>query len=204
MVTILAYEKTPVPLRLVFIFKPLTTFLVILYAISRCGFSPGPYGAWILAGLAFSLFGDVFLMLPKDAFLPGLLSFLLTHVCYLVAFERPGGLFSPVLPFVFVGLAAVAVASWLWSGIPAKLKIPVLVYVALLAAMTGQGIARALTIGGTPALAAAAGSLLFLSSDSLLAIDKFKKKLPHQQALVLSTYFLAQWLIAFSLGGGSS
>jgi len=59
-----------------YIFKPLTTLLVILLAFEQ-GSSISPvYKMLILAGLSFSLVGDVFLMLPKDRFVAGLVSFL--------------------------------------------------------------------------------------------------------------------------------
>jgi hypothetical protein len=43
------------------------------------------------------------------------------------------------------------------------------------------------------------GALLFLISDSSLAVNRFLKKRRLGQALTLSTYFLAQWFIALSV-----
>jgi len=62
-------------LRQIFFFKPTTTLLIILVCfLQAAGISSGYY-YFVLAGLLFSLGGDVFLMLPSDRFLHGLLSF---------------------------------------------------------------------------------------------------------------------------------
>ena len=44
-----------------------------------------------LAGLLFSLVGDVSLMLPNERFIQGLVSFLVAHLCYIVAFTFESG-----------------------------------------------------------------------------------------------------------------
>ena len=43
---------------------------------------------WFVVALVFSLLGDVFLMLPSDAFVAGLSAFLLAHVAYVVALNQ--------------------------------------------------------------------------------------------------------------------
>jgi hypothetical protein len=82
--------------RLVYIFKPLTTVLIILLAIVGDGESVQPaYRLLIIAGLILCLGGDVFLMLPERFFLPGLGSFLAGHWFYIAAFSASVGfLFS--------------------------------------------------------------------------------------------------------------
>ncbi len=45
---------------------------------------------WFVAALAFSLVGDVLLMLPQDLFVPGLAAFLVGHCCYVVGFATHG------------------------------------------------------------------------------------------------------------------
>src|SRR3954454_21049560 len=39
---------------------------------------------WFVIALVCSLAGDVFLMLPRDLFVPGLVAFLLGHIAYVV------------------------------------------------------------------------------------------------------------------------
>src|SRR5947209_5719242 len=42
------------------------------------------------------------------------------------------------------------------------------------------------------------GAVLFIISDSFLAVDRFKRHFRSAQLLILTTYFTAQWLIALS------
>lgn len=184
---------------LVYIFKPLTTALIFaLAARPRKLVHPG-YRSPILVGLAFALLGDVFLMLPGDRFLAGLVSFAVTHVCYLVAFRCDSGWAPRWRPFALLGGAAAVLLAVLWSGLPMALKPPVVLYAGLLAAMTSQATGRAAALGRRSAWVAAAGALLFLCSDSILALDRFRFPFEASRAVVLGTYFTAQWLIALSV-----
>ena len=72
---------------LAWIFKPLTTALIIAHAWGRGRQAP-EVRRWVLAGLVLSLLGDVALLWPAEGFLPGLVSFLLAHLAYLRAFTR--------------------------------------------------------------------------------------------------------------------
>ena len=65
--------------RQFFIFKPLTTALIILLALLAPLPANADYKWLILAGLLFSLAGDIFLMLPRDRFIAGLISFLIAQ-----------------------------------------------------------------------------------------------------------------------------
>lgn len=71
----------------VYVFKPLTTCLIILFAVLSGNASPH-YRLWILLGLSLSLAGDILLMFPADRFLQGLIGFLLAHLAYITAFSR--------------------------------------------------------------------------------------------------------------------
>ncbi len=177
-----------------YLFKPLATLLIIAHAWPRGQDAPVAR-RWVLAGLAFSLSGDICLMWPQQGFLPGLVSFLLAHLAYLVAFTRVQRLAA--VPGVFVVYAGVAaLILWrLWPGVPVPLQIPVLAYVACLAAMAAQ--AAVLWRQGAPRGALlAAGGALFLCSDALLATNKFGAPLPAASLWILTSYWAAQWCIA--------
>jgi uncharacterized membrane protein YhhN len=64
------------------------------------------YKVAIITGLLFSLAGDVFLMLPSDRFIAGLVSSLFAHLFYIVAFTSGTGFgFSwRLLPCVIYGI----------------------------------------------------------------------------------------------------
>jgi uncharacterized membrane protein YhhN len=79
---------------MVYVFKPLTTLLIIVLALQMHGETTPRYFHLVAAGLVFSLAGDVFLMLPKDRFVAGLLSFLIAHLLYILAFGGEVGYLS--------------------------------------------------------------------------------------------------------------
>jgi uncharacterized membrane protein YhhN len=181
-----------------YVFKPLTTVLIILVALLAPAPVPPAYKTLILAGLALSLAGDVFLLFPEKWFEAGLVAFLAAQVLYILAFkpEPGGGLSAPVLlPFLLYALLFFRLLA------PAlgKLKLPVLVYTAAITAMAWLAACRFVYRGGTKPLLAFVGAVLFLVSDSVLAYDRFARKLGPARLLVLGTYFPAQLLIALSI-----
>ncbi|MBI3157381.1 MAG: lysoplasmalogenase [Burkholderiales bacterium] len=178
------------------VFKPLATIGIIAYAAGR-GLDTPVLRRWVLAGLVASLAGDIALLWPERGFLPGLVGFLVAHLCYLVAFTRGLRLAARPLPFVIYAAVAGAVLAWLWPGIPAPLRLPVVAYVVALAAMAAQAAVRWRAGLAGPWLAA--GGAQFLASDALLAADRFAEPLPMASLWVLTTYWAAQWCIASSL-----
>jgi len=177
-----------------FVFKPLATLVVIAHALQRGRDAP-VVRRWVLAGLLLSLCGDVALLWPKEGFLPGLVSFLLAHLAYLVAFTRVQRL--GVWPPAFAAYAVLAgvILWWLWPGVPAALRWPVLAYVVCLAAMAAQA-AVLWRRGAARGAVLALGGALFLASDALLATNKFAGPLPLASLWILASYWSAQWCIA--------
>lgn len=190
------------PAGLVFAFKPLTTLLILAHAWPRGADAPRQRSL-IRVGLLLSLLGDIFLMWPKEGFLPGLVAFLLAHLVYIAAFSVPVRFAARPLPFVVYGVVAGLILSFLWPGVPGGLRLPVLAYVVCLAAMAAQAAVWWRARTGTPEVAlagsAALGGLLFMVSDGLLAINKFSSPLPLSALWILLSYWLAQWCIASSL-----
>ena len=182
----------------VYAFKPLTTLLIFKFALAAPA-TGNRYKPAILAGIIFSLAGDVFLMLPSDLFLEGLVSFLVAHICYLIAFTCDARFADRWAPFLIVGAVAIAILSYLWQGIPMGMRGPVVVYVVLLASMAAQSSVRALKYPGSAALCASIGGALFMLSDAMLAIARFRSEFAGAGALVLATYYAAQFLIAVSV-----
>lgn len=178
--------------------KPLTTLLVIAFAWGRGQAQPALRRA-VLVGLGLSLLGDVALMFPQG-FLAGLVAFLLAHLAYLVAFTRGGVRFmARRAPFGAYALLAAVILAILWPGVPAGLRAPVVAYVLCLAAMAAQAAARWQVQRDSLSRHAALGGLLFMSSDALLAINRFHSPLPASALWVLASYWAAQWLIASAL-----
>ncbi len=186
------------PRWLVYVFKPLTTSLILLIALVAPAPVSAVYQGLVVAGLAFSLAGDVFLMLPEDRFLPGLASFLVAHIGYVAAFASRSGLqatWGGALPFLLYG-AAMLLILWPYLG---RMKAPVIGYMIVISLMGWQALEQWLATGQFAALLALFGAGLFIVSDSALAVARFRKPFPGVQVLVLGTYYLAQWLIALSI-----
>lgn len=185
--------------RQVYLFKPLTTALILALAVLTPSADPR-YQFAIAVGLALSLVGDVFLMLPRDRFLPGLVSFLLALLAYLIAFTRGLRYEAAALPFVAYGVVGAALFALLWPRLSRRLRAPVAVYVVVITLMAGVALARWLELGGRPPLAAAVGAGLFVVSDALLALDRFRWTFHSARAVVSGIYWAAQYLIAVSVG----
>lgn len=191
-----------------YIAKPLATLLIAALVWRHA--TPSTYAAYrraLLAGLGFSWLGDVLLMLPKSTlalgFELGLASFLLAHLCFLRALTRDARWARPLWPLLFLLLIGCANLAVLWPGIGAALRPPVLAYMLCLVAMSAQAIARARSLATPASSLAALGGLLFLSSDTLLAYNKFYAPLPASALLVLGTYYAALYLLARSLPAGA-
>jgi uncharacterized membrane protein YhhN len=177
-----------------FVFKPLATIVVIAYAWGRKA-GRSDCRAWVLIGLVLSLGGDVALLWPQEGFLPGLVSFLLAHLAYLVAFTRERRFAVAWAPFAVYAIVAGTILALLWPRVPGALRAPVAVYVVCLASMAAQAAVLWRT-GVERAGVLAIGGALFLASDALLATNKFAAALPAASFWILATYWSAQWCIA--------
>ena len=182
--------------------KPLTTLLIAAMALSLPITEPR-YRRWVVIGLVFSTFGDVFLMLPGDWFVQGLLSFLLAHLAYLIAFNGRARFLIVFWPFAVYGLIAAVILMQLWPNVPSALRLPVLIYVLALASMSAQALTVWQRRRDLPSLYAAIGGAFFLISDGLLAWNRFVTPFEGSRFLVLSSYWIAQFWIARSVSGGT-
>ena len=181
-----------------YLLKPLTTLLIVGIAWAANAASAN-YQNWILLALVLSLVGDVCLMFSGPRwFVAGLAGFLLAHLAFAAAFLHHVSVIA--LPG---WLAAVA----LYAGVllcvllprSGALKVPVLLYCAALAGMVFAAAARYESLHDGRALLALAGALLFMLSDSLLGVRQFVRRYRYAQPLILSTYWMAIGLIAWSV-----
>ena len=178
-----------------YVCKPLATFgfLAVAIAISNAESLPQ---TWRIIALVFCLLGDVFLMLPHDAFVPGLASFAIAQICFVVSLLTQDvtstrlvvGLVIVVPTTIF--LARRFVKSISTSG-HKELVIPVVVYMLVIAAMAISAIAGGTAIG-------IAGAAFFMLSDSLIAEHRFVKERSWQPVGIMVTYHLA--LAGLALG----
>ncbi|MCY0956210.1 lysoplasmalogenase [Streptomyces sp. NBC_01426] len=141
----------------------------------------------LVAALLFGWGGDLALLFDADvAFLVGMGSFALGHVCYLVLFGRRAT--NPLLGAAYA-LALVGTVTLLWSDLPAELRVPVAGYSLLLTAMAYRSSALGVRAG--------IGGALFLLSDTLIATGVAEwPQLPRPDFWIMATYLAAQYLLA--------
>jgi len=170
-----------------YVAKPATLLALLAYAAF------GHASPWLVAALAFSLLGDIFLMLPADLFLAGLAAFLIAHLAYIGAFA---GALVPRLPWLAVVLVVLApVAVRILRAVPEQaLRVPVALYSLAIALMVASAIASASTV-------AIVGAVLFLVSDMLIAWNRFVHPRPWAPLAIIVTYHLGQLGLAAALRG---
>ncbi len=185
--------------------KPWLLPLLAAYFISSVHFRFNRFNTAIFIGLWFSFLGDI-LLLFADArpslFIFGLLSFLITHFCYLFAFMRYSGarrgyvVQHPwiVLPFL---IFLISYNAFLMPGIPADLYVPVIFYSIAIIAMSLSALNLQPFIPSAAFIALFVGALLFVASDSILAFNKFQNqiKMPYIGFVIMLTYIAGQYFI---------
>jgi uncharacterized membrane protein YhhN len=175
--------------RVEYVAKPAALVALLIYAAT--GPAPSP---WLLAALLLSLCGDVALMLPANLFVVGLAAFLLAHIAYIIDFEA-------TVTWRAVWFAIVlAVASPLsWRVIRCvgnvSLRVPVGVYMVVISLMVASAIASGSAL-------AAAGALLFFSSDAVIAWNRFVRPFAWAQPVIMVTYHIGQLALAMVLRAG--
>ncbi|MBU4224285.1 MAG: lysoplasmalogenase [Chloroflexi bacterium] len=159
---------------------------------------------WFGLGLFLSLAGDVFLMLPREQFIAGLVAFLLAHVAYIVGFNMPLpplNLFGLALA-VLIGILAARVLRPILAGLAAKgqakLRLPVLVYGVVISVMLLSALLTLFRLDWSPlaALLASLGAALFFLSDVILVWNRFVNPIEHGRVMNIVAYHLGQIMLA--------
>lgn len=190
---------------LVYVCKPLLTIILSSWFFFNSRRYGDRFTLLVQAGLFFSLIGDVALMfqeLDEFYFLIGLGAFLIAQICYAMAFaynalevgDMEGLVISGVLSLVIV-LYGVFFVSGLMPKLDDMMMLPVMTYGVAICMM---GVAAAFRYRRTYVRSfwlVFIGALVFIASDSLLAIDRFQKPLDSAPLLIMLTYVLAQYMI---------
>jgi uncharacterized membrane protein YhhN len=159
------------------------------------------------AAQAFSWGGDVALLGKGDtAFLAGLSSFFAGHIGYVVAFasarEKGNPIGSPGVKGAALMLATTApVMAYAAGRKEPKLRVPVAAYSAVLASMFATSTLLDKDLPARARNTIAAGTGLFLASDTILGTREFllKSDSPALDAAVMATYTAGQGLIALGV-----
>ncbi len=182
------------------IFKPLIIPVLIGYFLSQTSGIAIHFKKWIVLALLFSWGGDVLLMFQDKKeifFLLGLSSFLLAHVFYIVFFHqvrvREKIKSNPWL-LVVVVIYYAALINWL-SPYLGDMKIPVRIYGIVISFMFMLAMHMLFIKNKEAGKWMMIGALLFVVSDSVLAINKFYHSFEVAGVLIMLAYGLAQLFI---------
>lgn len=157
--------------------------------------------SWFGLGLVFSLAGDIFLMLPQGAFMAGLGAFLIAHIFYIIGFSQ--GLINPgwvaLFPLGLIAIVDFFTYRRLRRAMMARpkgrwMRFPLHAYQIVISLML---VAAALTLWRSDwpkpaAWLAAVGALLFVASDTVLAMNRFASPVRGAKLIVIISYHLGQ------------
>jgi len=182
--------------------KPLICISLGAYLYMQSNMNAG-FNRLVFAGLLFSLFGDSFLMFAGSDvyfFLYGLVSFLLAHIVYSMAFFRDfknnpqaSKYYGHLMLFV-MGVFSLSYYSWIRDYLN-DFRIPVMAYmfvISIMAILAGYRYKRVNLISFRLIYW---GAIFFVISDSALAYNKFVEPFSFSGVLIMTTYMIAQYLI---------
>jgi uncharacterized membrane protein YhhN len=175
-----------------FITKPALMIILMayyfLYAVN--------FKILFLLALLFALMGDIFLLGEGFTyFLCGLGSFFIMQILYSFVFysSKAKIVIQDILGSVFLLVYGAILITLLWPNLSSSLKLPVSLYsVAIIFMAYFAMIRKKSNATYVPVLL---GSLLFIASDSLLALNEFTDFINHAGLGVMATYIAAQFLI---------
>ena len=179
--------------------------LIMLSLIGYYMATIGKRNGHFIRAMFFCWTGDVLLLKQADAemfFILGLVSFLIGHLLYILAYrelrwaDKMNGLLMTQklrvsFPVALAGTGLIVVLLPTLGG----LMIPVIVYAIVLMGMVMAAFFRYGRTSPDSFWLVAAGALLFMVSDSILAINKFHTAFELAGPLIMLTYILAQFLI---------
>lgn len=157
----------------------------------------------LLTALTFSWIGDIIMMFADKGeiyFILGLIVFLIAHLFYIILFNNQLKTENHKNKLVFIigiGVIVLYLSTILSFLLPnlAELKIPVIIYAIVISTMLLYAFKGSLHWQNPANISILLGALVFVSSDSILAINKFYTSLPNASFGVMITYLAAQFLI---------
>jgi uncharacterized membrane protein YhhN len=162
---------------------------------------------WFVIGLAFSLAGDILLVLPREQLIAGLVAFLLAQMAYIGGLNQipPPINLASIAIALLVAVTALRIYGAIVDGLAAtgrhSLKMPVLAYVAAISLMLISALLTLIRSEWDPGAAwlLSSGAILFFVSDALLGWNKFVRQLRYGNIQVIITYHLGQAFIVLGV-----
>jgi len=156
----------------------------------------------VTAALLFSLIGDIQLIYAAEydsLFVGGLSAFLVAHVLYIIQFSRTRnkevGFFAPLLVLLVYAVSI----FWYLSDSLNDMAIPVGIYIAVILVMILFAYLREDSMTDNNYIYVLSGALLFMLSDSIVGITRFKSDIPFSRILVMGIYGIAQLLMLIGI-----
>jgi len=182
--------------------KPMLMILLMgVYA-----FSSEKRNNWYLLALAFSFLGDVLLMDKENMFLFGIASFLMTQLIYIkLILKRTGKseLKQKIIAIIPFLIYIIVLLSVLKENL-GKYLIPVIVYGIAISVFGMVSLHFYLQKRNKVSVLMLTGAVLFILSDSMIALNKFYESHELYPVAIMLTYTLAQYLILRSVVGSEN
>ncbi|WP_340110824.1 lysoplasmalogenase [Maribellus mangrovi] len=190
--------------QLDYIFKPLILVWIGMYFLLHARHIERKVLRLALLALLASWCGDLFMMFATDSiyFILGIASFMVAQALYAFLFlhtinlsgKKPFLKKKPfwMIPYISYGIIIYIV---LFPHLGAVLRISVFVYFVAILTMSVMALNRYGNGHPVSFVMVFTGSLLFIVSDSLIAVNRFLVAIPFEGLLVMSTYIAAQYLI---------
>jgi len=180
-----------------YISKPFIVVAIAGYFLSETRNITSPFKVWIMFALCFSWTGDVLLMFQeKDSsfFLMGLSTFLVAHIFYIIFFHRvrvqekiKGVAWPAVVVVIYYGALITFLSPYLGD-----MKLPVRIYGIVISFMLMLALHMLFLQNKVARKWMVQGAMLFIISDSVLALNKFYQSFEIAGVIIMLTYGLAQ------------
>lgn len=182
--------------KLFWLFKPLTTSIIIALGIAIVVVNPSFYSKVFVATLFVALIGDVLLIGYKHL-LPGLFFFLLAHIGLIIAITSLHGF--QWFPYSLIPLAIFGLVFFFYMKKSlGKFKFPVAFYMVVILVMNWQAINLLFINGSMYSRIIAIASMLFTFSDSVISYNLFKHQFKASELLILSTYWMSIYMLVIA------
>ncbi|AYN03473.1 lysoplasmalogenase [Flavobacterium sp. 140616W15] len=161
----------------------------------------------LLGALLFSWIGDVILLFANISeiyFILGLVAFLISHVIYIILFNKqnkPNVSKNKGVFFIGLGFILVYLTTMLTVLLPklGDLQLPVIVYALTISTMLLYAFSGYLIWKKPANTYIFIGAIVFVLSDSILAMDKFYEPIYKNSFFIMLTYLMAQYLIVIGI-----
>lgn len=185
-----------------FLPKPLILLSLIIFFLTQSKHLTSTTKLFMTLGLTFSLTGDILLMFvdaSSNYFIGGLIAFLIAHIMYVKVFLDKRNKDNSILGILVVLLIyALGIFYLLRDGL-GDMLIPVILYMLIILSMAITAWLRKGAVSKLSHLLLLIGALLFVMSDSTLALNKFYQTVPQSHIIIMSTYALAQYCIVLGV-----